>query len=58
MITIKPFRAIRPTRDKAYLVATRSYVSYDDDELADVDLDVLREMIISSLAVMDEKYPR
>ncbi len=35
MITIKPFRAIRPTRDKAYLVATRSYVSYDDEELAD-----------------------
>ncbi len=27
-------------------------------KLADVDLDVLREMIISSLAVMDEKYPR
>lgn len=28
MITVKPFRAVRPVRDKAYLVATRSYVSY------------------------------
>ncbi len=27
-------------------------------KLADVDQNVLREMIISSLAVMDEKYPR
>ncbi len=27
-------------------------------KLADVDRDVLRKMIISSLAVMDEKYPR
>lgn len=33
MIKIKPFRAIRPPRDKAYLVATRSYLSYNDDEL-------------------------
>ena len=33
MISIKPFKAIRPTRDKAYLVATRSYVSYTNDEL-------------------------
>lgn len=32
MITIKPFRAIRPTRDKAYLIASRSYVSYSEDE--------------------------
>lgn len=35
MITIKPFKAIRPTRDKAYLLATRSYVSYSDEELED-----------------------
>lgn len=28
MIDIRPFRAVRPPRDKAYLVATRSYVSY------------------------------
>ena len=33
MITIKPFKAVRPTRDKAYLVATRSYVSYTKEEL-------------------------
>lgn len=32
---IKPFRALRPTRDKAYLVATRSYVSYTDESLRD-----------------------
>jgi uncharacterized protein (DUF1015 family) len=35
MITIKPFKAIRPTRDKAYLLASRSYVTYNDEELAD-----------------------
>lgn len=34
MISVKPFRAIRPTRDKAYLMATRSYVSYGNEELA------------------------
>ena len=33
MITIKPFKAIRPPRDKAYLVATRSYLTYTEDEL-------------------------
>lgn len=33
MITVKPFKAIRPTRDKAYLVASRSYVSYSDESL-------------------------
>ncbi len=35
MITIKPFKAIRPPRDKAYLVATRSYLSYSEEELDD-----------------------
>ena len=33
MISIKPFKAIRPPRDKAYLVATRSYLTYTDEEL-------------------------
>jgi len=28
MISISPFRAVRPTRDKVHLVASRSYVSY------------------------------
>jgi uncharacterized protein (DUF1015 family) len=28
MISVKPFPAIRPTRDKVHLVASRSYVSY------------------------------
>ena len=28
MIDIKPFRAIRPTRDKVHLIASRSYLSY------------------------------
>lgn len=32
---LHPFRAIRPTRDKAYLVATRSYISYNAAELED-----------------------
>lgn len=35
MISLKPFRAYRPPRDKAYLVATRSYVSYNEAELED-----------------------
>lgn len=35
MIDFKPFKAIRPTRDKAYLVATRSYVSYSEQALLD-----------------------
>lgn len=35
MIDFRPFRAIRPTRDKAYLVATRSYVSYSEQALID-----------------------
>ena len=33
MINIKPFKAVRPTRDKAYLVASRSYLSYSDTTL-------------------------
>ena len=33
MITVKPFQAIRPTRDKAYLLASRSYVSYSERRL-------------------------
>lgn len=33
MISLKPFKAVRPTRDKAYLVATRSYLSYGPEIL-------------------------
>ena len=33
MATIRPFRAIRPTRDKVNLVASRSYLSYSDETL-------------------------
>ena len=33
MIKINPFKAIRPTRDKAYLVASRSYLSYSETSL-------------------------
>ena len=33
MATIRSFRAIRPTRDKANLVASRSYLSYSDETL-------------------------
>lgn len=35
MITVKPFAAIRPTRDKAPLVGTRSYLDYNNAELRD-----------------------
>lgn len=33
MANIKPFKAIRPTRDKVSLVASRSYLSYSKDSL-------------------------
>ena len=33
MAKIKAFRAVRPTRDKAYLVASRSYLSYSENTL-------------------------
>lgn len=33
MITVKPFKAVRPTRDKVHLVASRSYVSYNSAQL-------------------------
>jgi uncharacterized protein (DUF1015 family) len=33
MAIVRPFKAIRPTRDKANLVATRSYLSYSDETL-------------------------
>ena len=32
MATIKPFKAVRPTRDKVSLIASRSYQSYTPDE--------------------------
>lgn len=35
MIRIIPFSAVRPTRDKAALVASRSYVTYDDQQLTE-----------------------
>jgi uncharacterized protein (DUF1015 family) len=33
MITVEPFKAVRPVRDKAHLVASRSYVSYNPRQL-------------------------
>lgn len=33
MATIKPFKAIRPSRDKVHLVASRSYISYKPQAL-------------------------
>ncbi len=33
MTVIKPFKAIRPTRDKAYLVATRPFYAYNKEVL-------------------------
>ncbi|MES2630003.1 MAG: DUF1015 domain-containing protein [Bacteroidota bacterium] len=35
MPIFKPFKAIRPPRDKAHLVASRSYISYPKNELKD-----------------------
>lgn len=33
MSIIKPFKAVRPTRDKVHLVASRSYITYNQDQL-------------------------
>ena len=33
MAIVRPFKAIRPTRDKAHLFATRSYLTYSDETL-------------------------
>ena len=33
MVKILPFKAVRPTRDKANLVASRSYLSYSNETL-------------------------
>ena len=33
MASVRPFKAIRPTRDKANLIASRSYLSYSDETL-------------------------
>lgn len=33
MAIVKPFKAVRPTRDKVHLVASRSYVSYSTPQL-------------------------
>ncbi|MCK5401864.1 MAG: DUF1015 family protein, partial [Flavobacteriaceae bacterium] len=33
MAKVIPFKAVRPTRDKVSLVASRSYQSYSQDEL-------------------------
>lgn len=35
MIALRPFRAWRPTPDKAHLVGSRSFVSYTPEQLAD-----------------------
>ena len=35
MIELRPFRAWRPSADKAHLVGTRSYVSYNAEKLAE-----------------------
>ena len=35
MIHLRPFRAWRPVPDKAHLVASRSYVSYTEEKMAD-----------------------
>lgn len=65
MITIKPFKAIRPPRDKAYLVATRSYLSYTDEQLDDklrnnpfTFLHVINSSDIRQMPYGVEKYER
>ncbi len=36
MALIRPFKAVRPTRDKAALLTTRSYETYNEDELQSI----------------------
>ena len=33
MVKIRPFKAIRPVRDKASLVASRSYLTYSEETI-------------------------
>ena len=33
MVKVRPFKAIRPTRDKAHLFATHSYLTYSEETL-------------------------
>ena len=33
MAKIRPFKAIRPTRDKVHLLASRSYLTYSNETL-------------------------
>lgn len=33
MAKFRPFKAIRPTRDKAHLVSSRSYITYNEEQL-------------------------
>ena len=33
MAKVRPFKTIRPTRDKAHLFATRSYLTYSEETL-------------------------
>ncbi len=35
MLKIRPFKAVRPANDKVHLVASRSYVTYNDEQLRD-----------------------
>ena len=52
MIEVKPFKAVRPKRDKANLVASRSYLSYSEN--------ILREKLINNpftfLHVINPEY--
>ena len=33
MVKVRPFKAIRPARDKANLVASRSYLTYSEETI-------------------------
>ena len=33
MVIVRPFKAIRPARDKVNLVASRSYLTYSDETI-------------------------
>lgn len=65
MIKIRPFKASRPPRDKAYLVATRSYMSYSDQQLDDklennpfTFLHVINSADIRKLPFGESKYKK
>ena len=57
MVKVRPFKAIRPTRDKAHLFATRSYLTYSKETLKEKNLltkNLAKEVILKKIIIMHQ----